>query len=243
MNKKHVFTLFFMLFAFQAAQSQVLISLLLGDKLNSGKLKFGLEGGYNYSNITNLEGAEGASNFNLGFYFDILLKENTNWYVHTGVIVKSTMGAHIDPYSLNDESLDSLFTGGDVRRKVNLFNIPMLARYQFDNNVFVELGPMIGLSLPKSHDEFTSNILESSSDDLQYDKNIKEEQKILDFGAQIGLGYQLKAMNGMSVAVKYYHGFVDTRKDNLGDPQQNTSLFVVASIPIGAGEKTTAAKK
>jgi len=225
------------------AQSQVLISLLLGDKLNSGKMKFGLEGGYNFSNVTNLETSKGASNFNLGFYFDILLKENTNWYVHTGVIVKSTMGANIDPYKLNDKALDSLFSGGDVRRKVNLFNVPILARYQFDNKMFVELGPMLGWMLAKSHDEFTSNTLEDSHDSLEYNGHIRDDHHMIDFGAQVGLGYQLEAMNGMSLAVKYYHGLMDTRKENLGNPQYNTSFYVVASLPIGAGEKAQAKKK
>jgi hypothetical protein len=36
----------------QKANSQVLISLLLGDKLNSEKLKFGLDGGVNFATIS-----------------------------------------------------------------------------------------------------------------------------------------------------------------------------------------------
>ena len=35
------------------ASGQVLISLLLGDKLNTGKIEFGLEGGFNWSNFHN----------------------------------------------------------------------------------------------------------------------------------------------------------------------------------------------
>lgn len=240
MIKKHVIALLFILSIFQVAQSQVLISLLLGDKLNTEKLKFGLEGGYNLSNVTNLEGAEGASNFNLGFYFDILLKENTNWYMHTGVIVKSTMGAKIEPYSLNDESLDLLFEEADVRRKINLFNVPILARYKFKNNVFIEAGPMLGWMLKKSHDEFTATNLENNEDELLFDRKIRDDHHTIDFGAQVGLGYQLEVMNEMSVAVKYYHGLMDSSKDNLGDPQYNTSFYIVASIPIGAGEKAKA---
>lgn len=36
-------------------QSQVLLSLIFGDKLNSDGVEFGLEGGYNFSNVSNLE--------------------------------------------------------------------------------------------------------------------------------------------------------------------------------------------
>lgn len=243
MIKKNILVLFLILFTYQTAQSQVLISLLFGDKLNTEKLKFGLEGGYNLSNISNLEGAKGASNFNLGFYFDLLLKENTNWYVHTGVIVKSTMGARIEPYLLNNESLDNLFQEADVRRKINLFSIPILGRYKFNNNIFVELGPMLGLMLNKSHDEFISTNLENHEDELQYERKIRDAHNLLDFGAQVGLGYQLKALQGMSVAVKYYQGVVDINKEAKDKPYYNSSFYVVASIPIGAGEKAKAKNK
>lgn len=240
MTKKQFSVIFLLLFTFQIAQSQVLISLLFGDKLNSEKLKFGLEGGYNLSNINNLEGATGASNFNLGFYFDILLKENTNWYMHTGVIVKSTMGANIEPYSLDDGSLNELFEEADVRRKINVFSIPILARYKFNNKMFIELGPMLGWMLNKSQDEFTATTLNDKDDELTYSRKIRDDHKILDFGGQVGLGYQLKAMHGMCLAVKYYQGIVNTSKENTNNPQYNNSFYVVASIPIGAGEKAKA---
>src|SRR5215217_7107665 len=94
------------------SNSQVLISILLGDKLNSGKIEFGLEGGVNWSTIQNLDGAKRLTGFNLGFYFDIKLK-NPSWMLNTGVIVKSPMGAAGLPmYSLNDARLDSAFVGG-----------------------------------------------------------------------------------------------------------------------------------
>ena len=64
------------------ANSQVVISLLFGDKLNSESVKFGLDGGINYSNLSNANSSDNQSGFNLGFYFDIQLKEHSNWYLH-----------------------------------------------------------------------------------------------------------------------------------------------------------------
>ena len=55
-------------------QSQVLIALLLGDKLNTGNIEFGLDGGLNYATIRGMESNTWTSNLNLGFYFDIRLK-------------------------------------------------------------------------------------------------------------------------------------------------------------------------
>ena len=56
-------------------RGQVIISLLLGDKLNSGKVEFGLDGGVNYPSIRGLDGGKAKSTFNIGFYFDIKMNK------------------------------------------------------------------------------------------------------------------------------------------------------------------------
>ena len=71
-------------------QSQVLIALLLGKSLNTGKIEFGLDGGVNYASISGMESNDWYRKWNLGFYFDIKMKEQ--WYLHTGVLVKSELG-------------------------------------------------------------------------------------------------------------------------------------------------------
>jgi hypothetical protein len=73
------------------AHSQILISMLFGDKLNSPNVEFGLEGGYNWSNINNLESGDYSGRLNLGFYFNFRLKEQ--WFLNTGVLVKSSLGS------------------------------------------------------------------------------------------------------------------------------------------------------
>src|SRR5215203_6686209 len=109
--KKYFLIIGLLLFV-NAARTQVLISILLGDKLNSGKIEFGLDGGANWSTIKNLDGAKSLRTFNLGFYFDFKLK-NPSWMLNTGVIVKSTMGADELPvYSLGNPDLDNSFNGG-----------------------------------------------------------------------------------------------------------------------------------
>ena len=156
------------------ANSQVLISLLLGDKLNSEKLKFGLDGGVNWSNITNLDPSKYKAHFNLGFYFDFLLKKNTRWYLHTGVLVKSTMGPQgLDPYPIGNAELDPLFAGGKISRKMSYFNVPILARYQFKNMIYIEAGPNLGLRY-KAYDIFYADV--KDKEDLTY--NLKSVTNI-----------------------------------------------------------------
>ena len=48
------------------------------------KIEFGLDGGLNYSSISSLETDNFKRDFNLGFYFDIKLKDH--WYFNTGSI-------------------------------------------------------------------------------------------------------------------------------------------------------------
>lgn len=221
------------------AQSQVLISLLFGSALNSEKIKFGLEGGVNFANVTNLPTSSVDANFNIGFYFDFMLKENPHWFLHSGVIVKSTMGAKLAPYSLDNENLDALFEDGEVERRLQYWNVPFLLRYKFENNVFVEAGPMFGL-LYKGTDIFTNEV---DGNELTYDNNIRKEHTRFDIGLEGGIGYQTeKFLNGMNFGARYYHGLLNSSTTD-GADQMNVSYYVFVGIPIGAGEKAQEKKK
>ena len=63
------------------SRSQILISILLGDKLNSGAIEFGLTGGLNRTYMLQTENSKGLNQFNIGFYFDFKLKKETGWLV------------------------------------------------------------------------------------------------------------------------------------------------------------------
>jgi hypothetical protein len=222
----------------QKANSQVLISLLLGDKLNTEKLKFGLDGGLNYSSISNIDPSKYRPNFNLGFYFDFLLKKDMKWYVHTGVLVKSSMGARgLDPYVLNDASLDTLFQNGKIDRKLSYFNVPILVRYKFKNELFVEAGAKLGL-LYKAYDIFYNEIDEKK--DLSYNYNVRDQYNRIDAGVEAGIGYNVIKGTGYNFGLRYYYGLNGLLKDNSGDPQRNSSIYLFASLPVGAGEKAKA---
>jgi hypothetical protein len=213
---------------------QVLISLLLGDKLNSGSIEFGLDGGINFSDISGLQPSGTKSGFHLGFYFDIKLK-NPSWMFHTGVLVKSTMGAEEIPvYTLDDINLDNAFSEGSVKRRLGYFNVPVMIKYKWKNNFFVEAGPMFGL-MSKSKDEFMASI--KKKDDLTYTLDIKDRYHPLDAGLMAGIGYRLLRGNGMNLAIRYYLGVVDISIDDTTPDQYNRSLYIALGIPIGVAKK------
>jgi hypothetical protein len=220
--------------------SQVLISLLFGDELNSDKVKFGMDGGINFSNLTGTEGSKFLENFNLGLYFDIQLKKNSNWYVHTGALLKSEMGARgIEVYSTEDQGLDSVFLGGSVERELKYINIPALVRYKFTSHFFIEMGPMIGI-MTRATDEFYNTV--KQDEDLSYKSKVTGQYKWFDAGVEAGLGYQLLKGTGVNFGIRYYQGLMDVIKDNSSDPVWNQSLYLFVSIPVGAGEKAKAKK-
>src|SRR5579863_290342 len=216
----------------QSAHAQVIISLLFGDKLNSGKVEFGLDGGVNFSSLTGNPGSNARTGFNLGFYFDI--KTNGNWMIHTGVIVKSTMGARgLQPYALNNITLDSIFQTGQVERTLGYFNVPVEMKYMFPNRLYVEGGFMMGLMI-SAHDEFQQKIV--TTNDLTYVLNIRDHLHRFDIGPIAGLGYRLMSGYGLNLGVRYYYGLLNISSDNMFPAQYNRSLYVVIGIPVGAGK-------
>lgn len=221
-----------------SAKSQILISILLGDKLNSGKIEFGLDGGWNLSTIQGLDDSKAKSSFNLGFYFDLKVFKNPQWMINTGVIVKSTHGASdLAVYSLNNSDLDSAFSGGDVTRKIQYFNVPIEMKYLFKNRIYAKAGIMLGLR-HKATDEFLNKV--EDKDDLTYTLDTKKKYHPIDAGGVVGLGYRLMGGNGMNLGVQYYYGFVDISIDDSTPNQYNSGLYVTVGIPIGAGKKKEA---
>ncbi|MCK5765891.1 MAG: hypothetical protein KAH26_07900, partial [Bacteroidales bacterium] len=108
------------------SRSQILISILLGDKLNSGAIEFGLTGGLDRTYMLQTEGAKGLNQFNIGFYFDFRLKKETGWFLYTGCLVKSGMGAsNVAVYPIGNHNLDSTMVGGSINRKISYFHVPI----------------------------------------------------------------------------------------------------------------------
>ncbi len=216
------------------ANGQVLITLLLGDKLNSDKIEFGLEGGVNFSEFAGLDD-DVKGNFNLGFYFDFKLK-NPVWRVHTGVIVKSTMGAKGLPvYLLDQIDLDEAFAGGEVVRRINYFNVPVLMKYMVSPRFYVQGGIQLGLRT-KAEDTFYQEV--NKKDDLTFEREISNDYHRIDAGIVGGIGYRLLGGNGMNIGINYNLGLIDiTTSDET--KQYNRSLYLTVGIPIGMKSKNS----
>lgn len=226
--KKNVLLSLFVIFSVNL-NAQVLIALLLGDKLNSDKLDFGLEGGMNWSRTTGFESNDYARFFNLGFYFDIQMKNQ--WRLYTGVLVKSNVG--LDNLTKNDltalgaTSWDSV---GNYKQVINQFMVPALIKYNFKNHMYFEAGPQFGLRF-KGFVQFDSD---NGDIEGRTRENNKDMLQKLDVGLTAGIGYRLFKGQGWTIGAKYYYGFVDAYKNIPGTKSSSINLKV--NIPIG---KTT----
>ena len=217
------------LFCSTTANSQVLISLIFGDALNTGNIEFGLDGGLNWTTINGIDNADYLMGWNLGFYFDIKLSDP--WMLNTGVVVKGNMGAEEIPvYKLNNAELDNLFSGGSVTRKLNYFSVPIMIKYKFENNIYVKAGVQLGL-MYNGYDTFIKSV--NAEDDLEYEVNIKKQYHPLDAGLAIGAGYRLLSGDGMNIGVQYYYGLIDVRIDDSSPSELNQALYLNVGIPIG----------
>lgn len=235
--RKKILLIAALLLCSRAANGQVLISLLFGDKLNTGKIEFGLDGGLTLTSTDGLPQAGTLTTWNLGFYFDIKLKDPA-WMVHTGVLVKSTLGAdHIPVYPLNDPGLDEEFSGGSVTRKLNYFNVPIMLKYRPKGQFFLEGGVQLGL-LYKAADTFFQQVPDAG--DLSYKLDIRDQYYRLDAGLIVGVGYRLLGGNGMNVGLRYYYGLADVVKDDTIPGQFNRAVYLTVGIPIGAGKAAKA---
>ncbi len=227
--KKYLLILSLLIIGF-TSNSQVLISILLGDKLNSEGLEFGLEGGLNLTNIAGFDDTKSLGNFNLGFYFDIKVKNQ--WYFYTGVQVKSNFGMkNLSEDDLKFLEADTYNVEGKYTQKLNTFMIPILANYKFKNRIYVEVGPQMGL-VYNSWVEFTSDQDNKDTKIKDYNDNLINW---FNAGIAAGVGYKLRKDKGVTIGIRYYQGLTNVFKYRSGT--QHNSLNFKVNIPIGAGKK------
>jgi len=210
---------------------QVLITILLGDALNTEKIEFGLVGGWNHSYINTIEDSKALNSLDLGFYFHFLIKNNS--YFSTGVLVKSNVGAKgMATYSMNDENFDAIFQDGTLTKKIPVFYVPLLFHQRFNNRWYIEAGPQLGL-IHQCVDIFEASKL---GGDLKFTLDVKDQYKHIDAGLLGGVGYKFKKqVKSMAVGINYYYGLVDVS----ADPDleiRNSAFYFYIKIPIGVGK-------
>ena len=218
-------------FGFQA-QSQVLLTLIFGDKLNSDGIEFGLDGGGSLTKISNMDSKAFLNDWYLGYYFDFKTKFGFN--IYTGTHIKSRLGignlTDIDLEYLGItliEDINGNPVEGEYSQKLNTFVVPILIRKYLKNNIYFEAGPQLGLTY-KSFVQFEENTKKRESLIKEYNSNLTNW-----FEASIvgGAGYKFKKGPGWAVGIQYFYGFTNVYKNRTGT--NNSGFFIRATVPIG----------
>ena len=217
-----------LVFTANTARSQVVISLLFGEKLNSDKIEFGLIGGFNWSELYDLEEASALTNFNLGFYFHFKVAENS--FLSTGVLVKSDLGTTgMETYQIGEPDFDSVFVDGKLTKRIAYFHVPILYQYRFKDRFYLEGGIQAGLRT-SAQDIFTKS---EFGGDLEYIRNTRSEYTVLDAGLLGGFGIKFKQQpKSMSMGLRYYYGLVNVSTIE-NTTLKNSSIYLFIKIPIG----------
>jgi hypothetical protein len=223
---RFLFVLAFLFLSVSQSYSQVLIALVFGDKLNSPKMKFGLNVGINVSDFSDLENSKYRGGLQFGLFVDYKL--NDRWIFRPELNAITNVVVGIDPYITGNAELDTVLSQVDVERKINYGSAAVLFKYLLGNKWELESGPRGSLRF-KAQDIFTADVFES--EDLVFTRDIKDEVTRLDVGWTVGIGRTLFKGKGVYFSIRYYYGFVDVLKD-VPDSQNVSSFQFNASIPI-----------
>lgn len=227
---KRVFISLLGLLIVTSAQSQIIVALLFGDKLNTGKMEFGLVAAPVLTNLTNTDG-QARSGFNLGLYFNI--RPDKKFFVHLELTAKGSLGAkNIAPYPTGNDSLDNLFKDGSVERIIKAFNVTLMGRYTLSQHFYLDAGIQPDLMF-KPKDIFKSTV---NDNDLEYSVKLNDQITRLDFCVAGGLFYRFRPdRRSMGVGIRYVYGLTDINKMQAGT-QANTAWMATITIPVGAGK-------
>jgi len=220
--------------SYNISNAQVLIAILFGDKLNTGKMEFGITVNPALCGLTNIESSY-KTGLNLGIYFNF--NPDKKFYFHIEGIAKGSFGAKdIAPYTTNNDTLDALFAEGSVVRKIKAFSLPILGRYALSKKLYLEMGIQPDLIL-KAHDIFQTKVDDS---ELDYTIKVTDQFNRIDLGVTGGLFYKFRPdRRSMGMGIRYMQGLTDIYKPITGT-QANKSWQLVITIPVGAAPKNPA---
>ncbi|MBO9201708.1 MULTISPECIES: outer membrane beta-barrel protein [Niastella] len=230
---KKIIVLALCFFITVTTRSQILISILFGDKLNTDKMTFGLSIGNAWNNLKGYNQSDPQSNFNLGLF--LTLKLETKLFLQFDALAKYKLGAKGLPvYTLGDATLDTIYQHGSLRRSLSYLGLNTSIQYRFWKYLNVDAGPQIAIRVK------AKDFLEADHEQGKqiFEKNMKDSTTRFDFGLASGISWQFSKGRGLKLAVRYYWSLVDLYPSEAGNNEAR-SFQLNLYIPIGGKKQTT----
>jgi len=225
---KRIIVLCLFLLSFSAvSHSQILISLLFGDKLNTPNMDFGLDVGGNMSRLTNLDQSSFSPGMHFGVYLNIRMSDH--FYLNPSFYPTYQLGGRKYPvYLTNDANLDAFIDEYEITRNLKYSSLPVILKYKFNNYIFIGAGPQFGF-LRKALDK---HFFEREDNSLDYYTDILDQMKRLDAGITAGVSAKLNKGTSVTLSFRYYQGFLNTTKNSTGEEIRNRNFQFSIGIPV-----------
>ncbi len=223
-----------------AANSQALIALVFGKKLESDKLKLGLFLGAQGSMITGAETVAFRPNlsFTVGAYTDIKIGKSDKWLLQNYLVFKAPKGGSgldVASESLTDDPqiLDNMTM---IERNLTYFQITPVMRYCFTHTWSVGVGPYVGFKLA-GNDIYSAS---ESDGDLSYKMKMIKKFTTVDFGFAFDVQCRLMKGNGLQLNLRFEQGVVDMYRKGTGLSGRPMAFHLGLGIPITKSSKASA---
>lgn len=212
------------------ANSQVLMSLIFGDDLNSEKNLFGLHMNESTHHFSNYVTGKDLRSFSMGLFFSHRVNEKWMWNIE--MLAKYKRGMKGLPfYDLGDEELNTLFQESTVAKTIKYLSVPFTMRYYRTEKLFLEFGPQVSMRM-KAWDIFETR---EDGNKLTYKHDIRDQINKFDIGYVIGIGLMVGKEHINAIGIRHQQGFSDVIKDTPGN-QHHSQWALYANLPIGRGK-------
>ncbi len=211
-----------------SGQGQVLISILFGEQLNSGKMEFGLVGGFNYSTMPGLEDPQYKRSFGLGLFLDY--KFNDHWIGMVETNVKTSIGSQNlklpdFPYPTNDTIISA---STNTQRNLEVIHVPVFISYRLTNR----LGFGGGFYASILHGTRDVVLYKQGNYDMTFERSFTGFVNRMDFGLTGAVHFHFLGNPGIQIRGKINYGLVDVFKGTAGVSSKNLWYSVAVAVPI-----------
>lgn len=166
-------------------------------------IKLGIKGGLNVSNVAgDVKNNEIRTSIHIGFLSEFIVSDKFS--IQPELLYSGQGYIYSDEYTTQ-------------KNKFNYINLPVLAKYYILNNVSVEAGPQVGA------------LIYSRSKTNEGSSKI-EDQSIVDFSLNVGLGYELKS--GVFFQTRYNHGLTNMNNSDSASKTKYTNSVLQFSVGI-----------
>jgi len=226
------------------AKSQALIALLLGDKIQSDKVKLGLLLGAQGSSIMDAKTVAFKPNISLAFgaYVDVKLDKKGKWILQNYLLFKAPKGAagmdaKTESFSMVNPLVIENFDM--IQRNLTYLQLTPVMRYCFIPSLNLGVGPYVGV-LMSANDIYTRK---KDVDKVTHKIKTSKYYSPVDFGLAFDLQCRLLKGNGLQINLRYEQGLINTYKSSTEKSGLNMGFQVGVGIPMTSKEQKEANKK